>query len=300
MRILLTGATGLIGRQIVKICEGMDSVELICAGRRPPAAAPPKTQFVEVDLLDLDMAEELVRSTLPTHIINAAWETRPPTYWEDLTNLAWVEVSARLARTFADVGGERFVQVGSCTEYAWDRDTLSERSTPDRPSTRYGMAKLAAFAAIQAAGHQRFQAVEGRIFYVYGPGEWPMRLVPTICRAHLLGETPQLGSGRPERDYLHSADAARALVALAFDDRLEGVVNVGSGKATSLASIAEALAAIGGASVTGLGQIADRTGERRTLLADVERLRSLGWAPQLDLEQGLRDCFDYWRSVSAD
>jgi nucleoside-diphosphate-sugar epimerase len=200
-----------------------------------------------------------------------------------------------MAKAFAEAGGKRFVQVGSCTEYAWGHGLCAEEATPDRPASRYGKAKLAAFRAVEAAGHGTFDAIEARVFFVYGPGERPERFVPLICRAHLHHEVPALGSGRPRRDLLHAEDVARALLALASVEGLTGVVNVAAGEATPLADVATKLAAIAGARETGLGRSADRPNDPDLLVGTCERLRGTGWVPRIGLDEGLSATFDWWR-----
>jgi nucleoside-diphosphate-sugar epimerase len=292
MRILLTGASGLIGRQI-----GAElfphPVELVRATGSPRRGVDGENYCA--DLSNRDEAAALVRHVRPTHIIHAAWETRPPTYWEDVANLKWLEATMAMASAFAEVGGSRFVQVGSCAEYDWADGLCIEETTSDRPATRYGKAKLASFRAIQSFAHNSFEAVEARFFFLYGPGERPERFVPSICLSHLRGQAPELSSGRQQRDFLHSSDAARALIALACSSDLGGIVNIGSGVASPLSAIAELLAEIAGASETGLGRIADRPADPPLLAASIERIRALGWKPRLSLREGLASTFDWWR-----
>jgi nucleoside-diphosphate-sugar epimerase len=293
VRLLLTGASGLIGRQFRKELLP-PGCELITTSRGKKCLD--SDEHHSTDLADPELAAALVRFVRPTHIIHLAWETTPPTYWEDPVNSAWQESTARMAAAFGETGGRRFIQVGSCAEYDWAGGVCREEATPDRPTTLYGKAKLASFHAVQAAAHEKFEAVEARIFFIYGPGERPERFVPTICRSHLQGEVPMLGSGRVKRDFLHSNDVARALAAIACAPRVEGVINVGSGIPTPLAEVAEILADLAGADETGLGRAADRAGEPDTLVASIDRLRGIGWAPRLTIRQGLKDIFEWWRN----
>lgn len=292
MRVLLTGASGLIGRHIRR-GSFPNGAELLTASRTAVFASGDEHHCV--DLSSAEEAAALIRFVKPTHVIHAAWETRPPTYWEAIANLAWLDSTARMAATFGETGGRRFVQVGSCAEYDWSDRVCTEDVTRDRPSTRYGKAKLAAFRAVQAAAHGRFEAAEARIFFVFGPGEHPDRVVPAICRGYITGRVPDLGSGRQERDFLHSSDAACALVVLACAAGIEGVVNVGSGIATPLSTVAEILAELAGADETGLGRKPDRAGDPPLLVASADRLRALKWSPAMSLRQGLAQTFNWWR-----
>lgn len=295
MKLLVTGAGGLVGRHVVALAAAGDGVEMFASGRRRPADLPDKVDFRAADLTDGEAAETLIRDVRPTHVIHGAWETRHSTFWEDPANLDWIVSTARLARTFAETGGRRFVQVGSCTEYDWSDGLCAEGVTADKPATRYGKAKLAAFRAVEAAAHGAFEAVEGRVFFVYGPGENPARFVPTICRGHLQRKVPELGSGRQRRDLLHAEDVARGLLALARAEGLVGTVNVCAGISTSLGDVAVRLAAIAGADETGLGLRPDRPRDPDLIVGTCGRLGATGWSPLVPLDEGLAKTFAWWR-----
>jgi nucleoside-diphosphate-sugar epimerase len=295
VRLLVTGASGLIGRHVAALASRNPGMELVASARRAPAPELASVGFEAADLSNADEAEALVRAVRPTHIVHAAWETRHPGYWEDESNRDWRAATARMAQAFGEIGGQRFVQIGSCAEYDWSFGTCVEDATPSGPTTLYGREKLAAFEAVQAAAAGRFEAVEARMFMVFGPGENAARFIPTICRAHAAGETPELGSGRQRRDFLHAEDAAAALLALISKGGATGIVNVASGEAVTLAEVAETLARLAGASASGLGRLPDRPGDPDMLGAAVERIRSTGWTPVQSLEQGLARSLSWWR-----
>jgi nucleoside-diphosphate-sugar epimerase len=298
LRLLVTGASGLIGRHVVERAAEQKIAVVVSARRRPPVLAD-GIEFAAADLSNESEAAALVRTVQPTHIIHAAWETRQPTYWEDPINLQWVAATQRMAQAFAESGGQRFVQVGSCAEYDWSHGHCDEESTPTAPTTLYGKSKVAAFQAVRTAGQGRFQAVEARIFMVYGPGENPERFIPTICRNHAAGTVPSLSSGTQLRDWLYVKDAARALLTLAEAEAPADVVNIGAGEAVSLDQVATVLARLAGAAETGLGRRPDRPGDPPVLSASTARLRATGWRPAYDLETGLRETLDWWRTQAT-
>lgn len=295
MKLLVTGGGGLIGRHLASRAALEDDIELVVTARRRPDDLPARAAFAPADLSVAEEAAALVAAVRPSHLVHAAWETRQPTYWEDPVNVDWAVATARMAQAFGESGGRRFVQLGSCAEYDWSEGLCEEERTPDRPTTRYGKAKLAAWHAIQAAAHDRFEAAEARIFFVYGPGENPARFIPLICRSHAEGAVPALASGRQRRDLVHVEDAAEALLALLRSDGLTGVVNVAAGDTVPLATVAERLAAIAGAAETGLGRRPDREGDPPVLAGASARLRSTGWKPAYSLEEGLAATFRWWR-----
>lgn len=295
MRLLVTGASGLIGSHVAAAASADRSIALIVTSRRKPASSPANATFIVADLTKPDVAEAVVREAKPTHIVHTAWETAHPTYWEDSSNLRWVASAISMAEAFAATGGERFIQLGSCAEYDWSHGLCREGHTPDVPRTRYGRAKLAAFRAVEAAAQGAFEAAEARIFFVHGPGENPLRFIPYVCRSHLRGEIPQLGDGQQWRDVLHAADAARALLCLAAAAGACGSFNIGSGLPTSLAEVAILLAEIAGADETGLGLRPPRADDPALLIAASDRIRALGWSPRLSLPEALERTFRWWQ-----
>ncbi len=295
MKLLVTGAGGLIGGAVARAAFAA-GIEVIACGRRAPKTLPDGVTCIGADLADAEAAIALIDDTAPTHIVHAAWETRQPTYWNDPANLDWIVATTAMARTFARAGGTRFLQIGSCAEYDWTGDIPMR----DGPATRYGKAKLAAFRAIEAAGHDSFAAIEARIFWVYGPGENPARYIPLICRSHAAGVVPDLGSGRQRRDLVHIDDAARALLMLLADTAPTGVVDIGTGTGTLLADVAVEIAALAGVADTGLGRTPDRPDDPEALLAHAAGLQSTGWTPRIALRDGLERVFTGWQKTTRD
>lgn len=295
MKLLVTGASGLIGRHVCALAAADEAIELVASARRRPPGLSPNTGFVAADLSSAEAGAGLVRSVRPTHVIHTAWETRHPTYWEDSSNLDWLASTTAMAEAFAAVGGLRFVQLGTCAEYDWAFGTCVEYETPSQPATAYGKAKLAAFEAIEAASRDSFEAADARIFSVFGPGENPARFIPTICRSHIGGVVPELGSGLQQRDLLYAKDAAAALLALAASRGTTGVINIGAGEATPLGEVARILAGLAGASETGLGRRPDRPDEPALLVPSTQRIRAIDWKPAYSLEVGLDETFRWWR-----
>lgn len=298
MRLLLTGATGLVGRCVLAeaVGRGVETHATTSSEDRARTAGLDGVSWHVADLTAPGAASALVRQVRPTHVIHAAWDTRHTVYWNSLENLAWVAATAEMALAFAESGGQRFVLVGTCAEYDWSHGYMVEGVTPENPSTVYGSSKLAAHIALTgAAAKLDFSAVTARIFFSFGPYENFRRLVPYICRTLAAGETPNLSGGRQLRDLLHSRDTARALMALADDTTLKGAVNIGSGQPVTLAEVARILAACAGRpGQTGLGRLPDRPDDPIVLLPSTARLFSTGWRPQGDLESGLAETYAWW------
>ncbi|HLP43069.1 MAG TPA: NAD(P)-dependent oxidoreductase [Fibrobacteria bacterium] len=304
--VLVTGATGLIGRQALAPLKAR-GYRVHALARAIPDSADREVTWHAVDLLAGGGVEaaEAARTVKASHLLHLAWYAEPGKFWSSPENLAWVGASLALARAFVEAGGRRLVAAGSCAEYDWSGTVpLNETATPLLPRTLYGAAKHSLRLLLEAyAREARVSLAWGRVFLLYGPHEHPVRLMPSVILPLLSGRDASLSHGTQKRDFLHAADVAGAFAAL-LDSTVEGPVNVGSGEAVSVREVAERIAAaigeVGGqGGPSGQGRL--RFGEREDagpahIQADVARLRDeVGFRPRFDLEEGLRDAILWWR-----
>jgi nucleoside-diphosphate-sugar epimerase len=126
-----------------------------------------------------------------------------------------------------------------------------------------------------------------RIFYPYGKGEHPQRLISTVIVKLLSGETVTLKTPCSIKDYIHADDVGSALLKL-VEQGFNGSVNVGTGDAVSIETITRTLAELLGRPE--LICVPEKIPEDPLdfVVADATRLRSFGWRPEVPLEAGLR------------
>lgn len=294
MRVLVTGASGFIGRHAlpVLVARGHE-VHAVARSALPAAAGITPHQ---VDLLDPAAAQGLVERVRPSHLIHLAWYAVPGKFWTAPENDAWLAASQQLVRAFAAVGGRRLVAAGTCAEYDWSGALLSD-ATPLAPATRYGAAKntLRTFLA-ETAPTLGLSWAWGRVFFLYGPHEAPGRLVSDVAASLLAGRRVATSAGTQERDFMHVADVARAFVEILESD-VEGPLNVASGTVVPVRETIEQLGVLTGhPELIDFGARASPPGDPPRLAADVRTLSvDVGFAPRFDLASGLRDTVDWWR-----
>jgi nucleoside-diphosphate-sugar epimerase len=294
-RVLITGATGFIGRHCLAPLLSQAG-EVHAVGRSVARLTHENLHVHVTDLFDPRDVSDLIGRIKPSHLVHLAWITTPGDYWESPENLTWVEASLHLMRRFVEHGGRRAVLAGSSAEYDWSKGLCHETTTPLRPASLYGACKATLHTMVEALARQTDLSIAwARLFFLYGPHEHPARLVPSVIRSLLHGGTAQCRVGAQCRDFLYVADAAAALIAL-LGSRVDGAINIGAGEALSVRELVERIAGALGA--PGRVSVADQGNEKEAppVIADVSRLRcELGWSAKHELTEGLAETITWWR-----
>ncbi|MFQ5700743.1 MAG: NAD-dependent epimerase/dehydratase family protein [Acidobacteriota bacterium] len=299
-KVLITGATGFIGRQCLPLLLARaDEVHGVTS--RADHEESPDATWHTVNLMDTDATSRLVARVKPTHLLHLAWITTPGEYWTSKENARWAAASLFLVREFARHGGERIVIAGSCTEYDWSEGWCQEATTRLAPATPYGKSKHKLHLDVEALAQETgLSAAWGRIFFAYGPHEKPVRFVPSLILPLLKQQPAYCRHGKYVRDYLHTIDIADALTAL-LESRLAGALNIASGHPVALRDIATKIAEDIGHPELLQCDAGPRESTGPALVGgSVERLAGeLAWAPRYDLDRGLNDTIVWWRKHLA-
>jgi len=297
-KVLLTGATGFIGRHAIsKLLEKDYEVHAVFNSAEPLTSRNPALFWHRCNLLSSKEQMLLLSKIKPSHLLHFAWYTTPGKYWMSLENLRWVQSSLALLMNFAAVNGRRAVLAGTCAEYDWSYGYCSEKVTPLNPSTLYGACKCSLQQMLSfALKPLELSCAWGRIFFVYGPHEHPDRLVPTVITSLLKGKVAKCSHGKQIRDFLFVEDAASAFVAL-LESSVEGPVNIASGEPVAVRSIVEKIAGyLNHPELIDFGAVPVPAGDPAFLAADVSRLRQeLHWSPTYTMESGLKQTIDWWQ-----
>jgi nucleoside-diphosphate-sugar epimerase len=295
-RVLVTGATGFVGRWALPelLARGY---EVHACSFGDPGDAPAAVRWHPGDLLVPGDPARLVEAVRPTHLLHLAWYAAHGKFWRAPENLTFVRASLELLQAFAEGGGQRFTAAGTCAEYDWSQGSCRESDTPLAPATLYGAAKDALRRLLQAyASERQLSWGWGRLFFLYGPHEDRRRLVASAITSMLAGREAPFSHGRQRRDFLHVADAAAALVAL-LDGPVQGPVNIASGEATAIADLVARIAErLSTPHLVRLGALPAPEGDPPLILGDNRRLREeVGFCPRHDLRGGLEETIAWWR-----
>jgi len=295
-KALVTGADGFVGRYTLPLLvKAGFEVHALCWQRQPEPLHG--VVWHQLDLMMPDAVDVLLEEIEPTHLLHLAWYTEHGKFWHAPENLDWVAASLKLLKSFVKHGGKRVVMAGSCAEYEWDDGHCSEQTTACKPSTLYGVSKHALHQMAESfCSLHNVSLAWGRLFFLYGPGEFAGRFVPAVINGLLRGETVACSDGHQLRDFMHVKDVAAAFVTLLASETC-GAVNIASGEARTLREVGEELMRqINASGKIAFGALTSRQDDPAMLIADVKRLHDeLDWRPSFILETGLADAIDWWK-----
>jgi UDP-glucose 4-epimerase len=281
VRVLVTGATGLIGSRLVPRLAGRHEVIALV---RPGSAAPAH----EVETIGADLAR-LDERRLPDRLDAVVHLAQSPAFRDFPDGAADVfavnvESTARLLEHARSVGATTFVHASSGSVYGGGRGPLTE-DAPLAPRTHYAATKAAADLLVGSFG-SILRTVVLRPFAVYGTGQTGMLVPMLLDRLRAGGPIEVQGDPGIRLSPVHVDDAARAFEAALTLDRSD-VVNVAGDEEVSLRDLVELLAAADGRSAT-IRHVGE--GDGGSLVGDNARMKTLlGVVPRTTLREGLAE-----------
>lgn len=294
-RVLVTGATGFIGKHTLPLLVGKGfEVHAISS---KPVQSDNNYIWHQADLLKINELEDLLAQVSPSHLLHFAWYSEPKKYWTSPKNLQWLQSGLNLLEGFKKNGGKRAVFAGTCAEYEWKFAKYIENITPLNPSTLYGTCKHSLQTILDAYCREtRLSSAWGRIFFLYGPGEHPDRLVSFVIRSLLQNKITPCSKGEQLRDFLYVEDIASAFVSI-LESNVVGPVNIGSGKTLAVKDLVRIICEkVGKHDLIKFGNLATPPGDPQELVADITKLtKKVGWAPKYDLDSGIEKTIHWWR-----
>lgn len=239
-RVLLTGATGFVGQAVMRAltARGVNPICVVRQGRKVSSAS----KTIEVEDVFAQSSDWWAQTCQDIDLVlHVAWYAEPGKYLTSDKNLDCLAGTLALAKGAAQAGVRRFVGVGTCFEYDLTVGELCTNTALD-PLTPYAAAKAAAFLALnQLAPQMGMEFLWARLFYLYGQGEDPRRLVPYLHQQMQAGEQADLTSGTQLRDFMDVDDAASLLLDDTFSGRT-GASNIASGRGITVRALAERIA----------------------------------------------------------
>ena len=301
-KIVVAGATGLAGSAIVRAYQATGA-EVIPVSRKV------------VDLLDRQATFDLIKSTKPSLIIDAAAKVggigaNNSFPVEFLADNIRIQNNLMEAAHAADV--EKFIFLGSSCIYPRDcAQPIKEEYLLTGPleatNSAYAVAKIAGIELIKS-----FRKEYGRQWIslmptnLYGPNDnfelQGSHVLPAFIRrfveaaANGVAVETLWGTGSPKREFLHVDDLASAVVHLGNSYNSPEHLNIGTGEDLTIKELAVLVAELAGFKGEIAWDSSKPDGTPRKVL-DVSKAKSLGWSPKISLRDGIASTISWYQSA---
>jgi dTDP-glucose 4,6-dehydratase len=310
MRLLVCGGAGFIGSTFVRVRlqEQGDDVtvldKLTYAGREEnfhDFAENPAFRFVRGAIEDREAVAAAVELAAPEAIVNFAAETHVDRSIAEPD--AFVKTHALGTYVLLEAAREndlRYLQVSTDEVYgSIELGTFTEES-PLRPSSPYSATKTGADLLVESYFHTYgLPTVICRGSNNYGPYQYPEKLIPLMILNALHGDSlPVYGDGMQVRNWIHSTDFARAIGHVLEHGVPGEVYNAGGPDEEANIDVVRRIIELTGASESQIEHVTDRPGHDRRYSLSSEKVRTLGWAPQVRFDEGLAETVAWYRENS--
>jgi len=304
----VTGGAGFIGshlaEELLRRGHRVRVADSLITGRRANLDVISAAEFLQGDLADEAFAatacagmdyvlHQAAIPSVPRSVDDPATSNRA-----NITATLNVLIGARKARV------RRLVYAGSSSAYG-DTPTLPKREDmPTAPKSPYALQKLVGEQYCRMFTElYGFETVTTRYFNVFGPRQDPgspySGVISLFATAVLAGKQPVIyGDGEQTRDFTYIANVVDGVLKACDAPRAAGeVVNVATGMRISLNQLLQTLNGLAGSSVAPIYKDA-RAGDVRDSQADISKAKALlGYAPAVNLEEGLRLTLDWCRNA---
>ncbi len=309
MRILITGGAGFIGCNFVRhmLKEHPDDEivvldKLTYAGRMENLEeVMDRITFVKGDICDKDVVRKAMEGC--DRVVNFAAESHVDssiTSPEDFVRTDVIGVFSLLEEARRrDIG--RFVQISTDEVYGSTvSGSFSERDILD-PSSPYSASKaggeLLARSYVKTYG---LRVMVTRSSNNYGPFQYPEKLIPVLVIKALNDEPlPIYGTGTNVRDWLYVEDNCRAVDVVLQKGEAGDIVNIGSGNEVQNIDVAKMILEHMGKPESLIAFVDDRLGHDFRYSLEWDRIRDLGWMPEVKFEEGLKRTVDWYLANEA-
>jgi len=304
-KVLITGATGFIGANLVRrlLKEGFE-VHISTRKTSDKWRIDDVLSDVvdhELDLSDAEAVKSLISRIKPDIIFNLAIYGGYPTQSDTQKIIDTNFIGAvNLIDACESIDYECFVQVGSSSEYGRKKEKMSE-SLLLEPINAYGVSKAAASLYAQSIAKEKDKPIViVRPFSPFGYFEQPTRLIPTLIKNCLSNQDPELASPSSVRDFIFVDDLIDAfMLVIKNANNIKGeIFNIASGEQKSVEEVAKLVISLTNPDLNPkFGKALPRSYDSDIWVADISKAKNLlGWEPKTDMETGFKKTIEWFKN----
>lgn len=298
MKLALSGASGPIGIAFIHLLleEGHDIVVFSSGSNSLLDIFSNSICLIRLDQSEYESYNPSFAADVFVHMAWRGGSSRSDILLNQqsvIASIAAVDLAFRL-------GSHSFVGLGSQAEYG-KNDSILSHDTPCFPDTPFGAAKLSAmFNCSFRCSQLGLRFAWARIFSVYGPYDRGSSMVASTINNLIQSKPLAFTKADNNWDFLHSHDAAVALLLIAINYTSNGIYPVASGTSRPLRFFIETIFKHFNQSSDQFIGLLQHPSSSVTLKADISRLATeFNWSPSIDFATGVGQLVDFQKQLLA-
>ena len=313
--ILVTGGYGFIGSEVINVAfrqiSTLNSLILLdridyCSREHnvnPEVRSDPRYKFIKGDICDFDLIESILEENEIDTVIHMAAQSHVDLSFTNSLqftrdNVLGTHTILEACRKYRKL--KRFVHMSTDEVYgeaSHDEESPFDEISLLNPTNPYAATKAGAEFIVRAYGHSYklpFVIIRGN--NVYGPGQFPDKLIPKfITYLHLGRKVTVHGDGSAKRTFVHVTDMARGILSVAQNGKLGEIYNIGSYNEYSVIEITKILCRLMEKDFESSAiHVTDRNFNDKRYFIDHNKILTLGWEEQISFNDGLIQTIDWY------
>jgi len=306
-KVLVTGGTGLIGQQLIKLLkEEGANIRIVSLDNN--SLVPPDTEFMQLDLMNFDNCKKACENVdVVFNLIGI--KTSPKIIKEKPANIfvSYLRFNTNIIEAARQSNVGWFLYVSTIGVYS-PTDVMSEdelwNGFPSKHDWYGGWAKRMGEMQLETYkiqyGLNNYSII--RPANVYGPyddfSETSM-VIPSLIKRVYNKENPFVvwGDGTSIRDFIYSEDVARAMI-FAVTNEINEPLNVGSGKGISIKDVVNTVIEISDYIPEIIWDVSKPSGDKQRIL-NTNKLNNYGFTPKINLKDGLTKTLEWYKLNSS-
>jgi len=308
MRVLVTGGLGFIGSNFIDhvitnqseitAVMNIDRCDYCARVHNVSMANDPRYSYVQADITNMSKMKRLFREFKPDVVVHFAAQSHVDTSFENAEQY----IHDNIIGTYTILEcvketGCRLVHISTDEVYGevdLDETSNSETSVLN-PTNPYSATKAGAELLVKAYGHSfKIPYVITRGNNVFGPKQYPEKVVPAFIKAMMKGEPCNIhGSGHSRRNFIYVDDVSRAVMTILDKGKNGTVYNIGTRNEYSVLEVFDILRELVNPSATKV-HVGDRPHNDKRYAVDSSALHELGWSEQVPFHEAIRQTVEWY------
>jgi len=317
MKILVTGGLGFIGSNFIRYIlkkypvspAGGPNYKVINLDKMTYAGNPEnlydieddtRYKFVKGDVCDKELVNDLVSREKPDAVINFAAETHVDRSILEPDAFIKTDIfgTHTLLEAVKNYGIKKYVQISTDEVYGSIEKGLFTEQSDLKPNSPYSASKAGADLLVRAYFKTyNLPILITRSSNNYGPCQYPEKLIPLFITNLIEGKkVPLYGDGLNIRDWLYVLDNCSGIDTVLHKGEIGEVYNIGGDNEKTNKEITDIILREFNKDETWIEYIKDRPGHDRRYALDSTKLKRLGWEPEYNFEQAIKETIDWYKN----